>query len=113
MIFAALILLLLIVYGKHMYRPIVTALYANIIMSFVVTLIQERHNQKSFTISALLFPAISIMYLMHSNPYNLDTGSLHADSFIENIENATKKKEKLLIYFLHLAVNDRKSRKYP
>ena len=113
MIFAALILLLLIVYGKHMYRPIVTALYANIIMSFVVPLIQARHNQKSFTISALLFPAISIMYLMHSNPYNLDTGSLHADSFIENIENATKKKEKLLIYFLHLAVNDRKSRKYP
>ncbi|WP_026667317.1 EAL domain-containing protein [Butyrivibrio sp. AE2005] len=113
LLFAFLILCILIRFGKHMYRPVVIALYASIFMSFVITCIQQKHDQKSFTISTLIFPAIAIMYLMHSNPYNLETGSLHADSLIENIENALKKKDDLLIIFLHITEGDRKGYKFP
>ena len=110
--FALLILFILIRYGKHMYRPVVIALYCAIFMSFLITGIQQRLSQKSFTISTLLFPAIAIMYLMHSNPYDLETGSLHADSLSESIAAALKKKEDLLIFFLHLTDVDQNRYKY-
>jgi len=113
LIFAILIVFLLLRYGKHMYRPVVIALYATLFMSLLIIFVQQRYNEKSFTITMLLFPAISIMYLMHSNPYDLETGSLHADSFNENIEEALKKKDDLLIFYLHFLEIDQKGYKYP
>ena len=110
---ASMIVYVLIRYGKHMYRPVVKAFYAILLISLVVTFNQVRYFQRSFTMATLIFPAIAIMYLVHSNPYDLETGSLHADSFNENIESAIKKKEKLLVFFLHLINLENKQYKYP
>ncbi|MBO4458283.1 MAG: EAL domain-containing protein [Butyrivibrio sp.] len=112
-VFALIILYILVRYGKNIYRPVVIALYATLCISLIVVYIEIRYSQKSYAIATLIFPAISVMYLMHSNPYDLQTGSLNADSFEENLNNSLKKNDNLLIFCLHLLDVDRKDQKYP
>lgn len=104
---------LLVRYRNRTYRPIVMAFIGTGIVAVFVMYIQARHHQQSFTTATFLFPIIAVLYLLHANPYDLEWGSLHVDSFEERIETATKKKTDIIIFSLFLHEFEKSNRKYP
>ena len=108
-----LLLYLLIRYRNRTYRPVVTAFIGVIAVAALVMFIQANHRQQSFTTATFLFPVIAVLYLLHANPYDLEWGSLHVDSFEERIGTAAKKKKGILVFSLFMHEFEKNNRKYP
>ena len=108
-----LLLYLLIRYRNRTYRPIVTAFIGVIAVAALVMIIQANNRQQSFTTATFLFPIVAVLYLLHANPYDLEWGSLHIDSFEERIDTASKKKMGILVFSLFMHEFEKNNRKYP
>ena len=89
-------------YKDKVYRPIIVGFISTIGISLVVMYIQETHRQMSFTTATFLFPAFSVLYYLHSNSFNPETGVLPLESFESTFESFTKGKDSVLILSLFL-----------
>ncbi len=113
MILVSLIIYIMVRYKKRIFRPIILAFSFTIIFAIFVMYIQVIHNQESYSVVTFLFPALSVLYLLHSNPYDPEMGTLMLDSFDAELNNAAKKEKKLIIMSLFLREFEKSSKKYP
>lgn len=74
--------------------------YALCVVSFVsIFMVMYEHmlNHSIFTVFTFFLPLLVVMFMVHSNPYNLTTGALNAESFDEFLKNKKKKTKMLVI----------------
>ena len=102
--FVSLIVFVTLKYRDRLYRKSVIGLFGTMLVSFLILYIQGRFGQASFTVATFLFPVLAIMYLMHSNPYNVETGSISSASLKETVRFYYEKK--LPFYFMSMYLPD-------
>lgn len=112
-ILVALLLYIMIRYAERIYKPLIIAFVSTTIVSAIVMLLQGIMGQQSYTTATFLFLALSVLYLLHTNPYDPEMGSLHADAFEERINQAIRFKRQLQVVSLFLRDFQAPGKKYP
>ncbi len=101
-----------IFYLLHRYRNrMIPQIARGILLTFTLCIIllgmQGRHHQTSFTSTVFLIPVIGFMYLLHSNPFDLATGTVSGDTLPIAVRDCYRNKEKFIL--MHLEVVDMNS----
>lgn len=112
-IFVAILLYIMIRYSERIYKPLMVAFVSTTVVSIVMMLVQGIFHQHSYTTATFLFLALSVLYLLHANPYDPEMGSLHVDAFEERIAQAVKNNRELLLMSLFLREFQAPGKKYP
>lgn len=101
---------------KHQHRfvrMVILSVVETVAASFIVMGIQRLCNQTSFTVATFMFPVFALLYHVHSNPYDIETGTVSEHAFEDFVELAGSKGENC--YFMSMYMHDfeGKGRKYP
>ncbi len=102
--FVSLIVFVILKYRDKLYRKSVLGLFGTIVISFFILYNQGRHGQATFTVATFLLPVLAIMYLLHSNPYNVETGTISASALKDAVKYHYEKK--LEFYFMSMYLPD-------
>ncbi|MCR4763411.1 MAG: EAL domain-containing protein [Lachnospiraceae bacterium] len=94
-------------------KQVVFGIGATIGISVLVMTIQQIYGQSSYTVATFLFPIYALLYLVHSNPYDLEIGTINENAFDELIINSYEQKNELLLMSLFMRDFDGSGRKYP
>ena len=98
MIFMINIVYMLIKFRKRLLTKVFMGLMSVLVMSNLLLCIQGVHHQISYTSICCFLPIISIIFLFHSNPFNIDTGAVSGEYFADEIrENLSKGKEMVIM----------------
>lgn len=111
--FIAVIMTIMLMYGKRYFRRVMVGFYANIMLSFILLAMQGRHGQTSFTTVSFLFPTVAMLYLLHSNPYDIVTGVTNLQSFEDTVAYYYKRKIDFLYVSLYLPDHDHEGADIP
>ena len=109
----ATILYLLVVFRKRIYRQVIQGVIFCSLVSFITLYAQTRTDESSFTVFSFVFPAFAILYMIHSNPYDLEIGAVDAFAFEKLIEYAQKRDREFLLMELYLPDMDVEGAVYP
>ena len=60
---------------RRLYRRVINGFFAVMVISLGVLALSRIRIQSTYTASTFLFPLIAVMYLMHSNPYDVQLGA--------------------------------------
>ncbi len=104
---------LLIRYRKQIYKQIVKGLVSVWFISILVMIIQGFSAQISFTTSTLLLPMIALLYLIHSNPYDVELGTVDITAFEDTISYSHSKKIRLVLMSCFMHDFEGGGKKYP
>lgn len=100
-----------LLYSKRMIKPVRRSLLATEIIIVGILFHQNMRSTNSMTAFTFLLPIITVLILLHSRPYEPNTGALSADSFDYYLTHS-KKKGYSMDYML-LKLDTRVSRKIP
>ena len=78
---------------KHVFA----AVLSSNILTVVMVLLQQRFTQESYTSIAYCFPIICIIFIFHSNPFDLDTGAANDTYLFHALESAREHEKSLVI----------------
>ena len=87
---------------RHVYRRILVGVCASAGLAFALVYAELFFREASYTTATYLFPAIALLYLMHSNPYDFALGSVDAEAFADMMAAAFMKRQPLYIMSLNL-----------
>lgn len=107
------LLFILIRHHERVFRQIVLGIAATTGVAVLVIVVEQLYGQTSFTVATFLFPIYALLYLVHSNPYDLEVGSVNEAAFEERIASSYEKKEELLLMSLFMHDFDGNGKKYP
>ncbi len=62
--------------GKLLFKRVMLGFYGTMIIAVSVRLIQQYFQRTSLTTMSFVFPAIAMMYIIHSHPYNPTMGTV-------------------------------------
>ena len=102
--FLIIIVYLMIAHRKHLYKNAMIGVAGTIVMALIILYNQGRHAQNSLTVATFLFPIIAIMYLIHSNPFDIKTGAVSAASVADAVNYYHSKNH--AFYFINLYLPD-------
>ncbi len=100
--FVGMIFYLLIRYRARMVPQIFRGLLLTFLFCLIIHGIQGWNHQSSFTTAIYILPIIALMYLLHSNPYEMTTGAVNEEAFQDTVYEAYRKKQRMMLMFLHL-----------
>ncbi len=101
-LFVSIITFVLAKYGKKLFKRVMNGFYGTIIISFLILFMQGSHGQTSFTTVSFIFPTIAMLYLLHSNPYDVEMGVTNLESFEDTISYFSRSKTPFLYVSLYL-----------
>ncbi len=110
--YAFIIVFLLITFRKRVIRQVIVAVIGSSAIAFLLLYLQESYRSTSFTASTFLFPALTLFYMMHSNPYNLEIGAVDVTAFESMIQYCQKKKKEMILMSLLLVDQDVDGKQY-
>ena len=113
LLFFSLILIMLFVYRDRIYKRVTLGIIETICVSILVMIMQQRHAQTSYTLATFIFPIYAIFYLLHSNPYDVEIGSLGEKAFDDYVAGIQGENDQRYFMSLYLKEFDGKGRKYP
>ena len=76
-----------------LYKQIMYGFYGTMAISIIIRFAQLIQNRSSLTTMTFLFPVIAMFYVMHSNPYNVNLGTVDVRSMENMIEDMYNKKK--------------------
>ncbi len=111
--FIIVIFTMILRHKNNFVKQVVLSIAETVVASLVIMGIQRFHNQTSFTVATFLFPIFALLYHIHSNPYDIETGSVSEHAFEDLVELSVAKNENC--YFMSMYMHDfeGKGRKYP
>lgn len=83
--FLIMLVVLLALYRKRIYKRIMAGFYGTMAISFVLLYLEGRFGNTSFTVGTFLLPNIAMLYLIHSNPYDLEIGSINSKGLEDTV----------------------------
>lgn len=101
--FAATDLVLLAAVRHRLYKWVMYGFYASVLLAFSVLLLQRLlGGGSSFTVATFLFPVIAMFYIMHSNPYDAELGSIDSSALADKVRESYEKKKPFIFMSLYL-----------
>ena len=101
--FVVIDLILLAIVRHRLYKRVMYGFYASVALAFAVLLMQGLlGGGSSFTVATFLFPVIAMFYIMHSNPYDAEIGSVGSSALADAIRESYEKKKPFLFMSLYL-----------
>ena len=85
---------------KHRSRVIsqvFSGLLASVCVTVLLLVVQLLNSQVSYTSVAFFFPLLGLIFLFHSNPYDVNTGAVSESYFYEEIEEQLQKNRKIVL----------------
>ena len=111
--FVVLIVSIIIIFRKRLYKRVMTGFYGTIAISFWVLYMQGVHGQSSFTVASFLFPTIAMLYLIHSNPYDIEIGAISVRALEDMVQYNYKRGRELILMSLYLPDFDMEGKTFP
>jgi len=96
-LFTAVIFYLIIKHRNRMIRQVFWGLLGANLVALTILLMQGLHRNGSFTGVAYFLPVLGLIYLFHSNPYDIDTGAVSDSYFYHEMKEATEKRRTLVL----------------
>ncbi|MBO4899531.1 MAG: EAL domain-containing protein [Lachnospiraceae bacterium] len=111
--FLLILIYLVYQYRDRIFKPILIGVLATGGISVLVIALQQIHRQSSFTTATFVFPLYAILYLVHSNPYDIESGAVGKDGFLDKIRSSYEKNKPLLLMSLYLPEFDKGDGGFP
>lgn len=111
--FVAIIMYLMIVYRNRIFKQVMRGFYGTMLVAFIIISIQYLNNQSSFTVTTFLFPTIAMLYIIHSNPYNIELGAINITAMEDMIRYSYERKRTLIIMSLYIKEFDEEGKNFP
>ncbi len=112
-LFIGVIVYMLLRYGNRMFKQITYGILGSFAVSFLILFMQGRHDQTSFTTVTFLFPIFALLYMVHSNPYDIESGAVTESAFDDTISYQFMHGSKLLLMSLFMHDFEGVGKKYP
>ena len=100
--FIGVIFFIIIRYRNRMIPQISRGILLTFILCLVLLGLQGMHHQTSFTGTVFLIPLIGFMYLLHSNPFDLSTGAVSAETLPIAVRECFKNRESFILMYLEV-----------
>jgi len=111
--FAVLCIALVAKVRKRLFRRIMYGFYGTMAVSIAVLLLQGLTGQSSFTVASLLLPVIAMMYVLHSNPYDVTLGTNDVKVMRDLVKYYYDKKKEFLFLSLYMRTFDEEGKELP
>lgn len=98
---------------KLLYRRVMYGFYGTMAVSLIVRFTQVALNQSSLTTMTFVFPVIAMMYIMHSNPYNVTLGSVDIHAMEDMVRNMYARKAAFVYLSILLPEYDEEGKELP
>ncbi|MBQ3856818.1 MAG: EAL domain-containing protein [Ruminococcus sp.] len=59
------------------------------LISVMILALQGTHDQVSYTVAAYFFPVLGIVFMLHSNPYDVETGAISGRFLVDALRSTT------------------------
>jgi len=76
--------------------------YGTMMISFLLIFMQGRLGNTSLTVGTFLLPSIAMLYLVHSNPYDLEIGSINSKGLEDTVSYYYEKGIPMIVVSLFL-----------
>lgn len=93
---------LMVRYRNRVYKKALYGVIGTAVVSLLILYNQAKHGQSSFTVVSFMFPMIALMYLLHSSPYDIKTGTINASAFSDAVSYNYVKKRKFYLINMYL-----------
>lgn len=111
--FVVILLVMLVRYRNRIAKQIIKGILGSYTMAILMMGIQGMHHQVSFTTATFLFPVFAILYLIHSNPYDIEIGAVNVGAFEDMITYSYTHKRDILLMSLFMHDFEGRGKKYP
>ncbi len=112
-IFVALLAVLMSKIRHLVYKRILYGFYGTMVISVTIRFGQIALGQSSLTTMTFIFPAIAMLYIIHSNPYNVFLGSVDTRAMEDMVRNMHDRKENFVFLSLLLTEYDEDGKELP
>ncbi len=89
-------------YRTRILRQIFSGLLGMNIVSLGIMVMQLQHGQFSYTTVSYFFPILGIIFMFHSNPYDVDTGAISEDYFYSEQDDMIEHKHEFTLMCCHM-----------
>ncbi|MBO4864918.1 MAG: EAL domain-containing protein [Eubacterium sp.] len=113
LIYAAIIVFVMMIHRKRLYSQVMYALYGTMIVSFLILYVQSYYGNSSYTVTAFMFPAIALLYSIHSNPYSIELGAVDSRALKDMIRYLYDRKRDFVFMSLYLPDFDMEGKSFP
>lgn len=113
LIFVVLIVVLVRRVGELLYKNVVYGFLGIIAVAVVVRLGQLPLHESSLTTMSFVFPVVAMLYVMHSNPYNMSLGTVDKRALEDTVATMYERHESFIFMSLHLPDYDGEGRELP
>ena len=96
-----------------LYKRVMYGFYGTMLISLAVQIGQLLLNQSSLTTLTFIFPVIAMLYIMHSNPYNITLGSVDIRAMEDMVRFMYIRKSPFLYMSLLLPDYDAEGKEIP
>ena len=100
--FVILIAVIIFAIRKLVYKRVLYGFYGVMALSIALRFGQLFMNESSLTTITFAFPTLAMLYIMHSNPYNISIGTLDIASFENTTKSLYTKHRDFIIMSLYL-----------
>ena len=113
LVFFTLLFIIMIWHRNNVFQKVLIGVILTCIVSLLLMVSQAFNHQSSFTTASFLFPAFALLYLIHSNPYDIELGTVNADAFEDYVAYHHRKNNELIFMSLFMHDYEQKGKKYP
>ena len=96
-LFVAFLAVLLFRIRKLIYKRVLWGFYATMALAVIIRFAQLFFHDASLTTLTFVLPVMTMLYIMHLNPYNISTGTLDAKALEDMVKNLYDKKKSFII----------------
>ena len=111
--FCLVIIYMMFRYKDRLFGQIMSGFYGTMVVSFILVALQVRSGQTSFITASFAFPLLAMMYLIHSNPYDLRVGSISSGALEDLVKYYYEHGREFIIMTLYLRRFDEEEQKFP
>ena len=112
-LFFVLLAMLLTRVRNLVYKRVMYGFYGTMALSFAIRIGQLFLNEASLTTMTFVFPVIAMLYIMHSNPYNITLGAVDVRAMEDQVRTLYVRKQPFLFVSLLLPDYDAEGKEIP
>ena len=106
----ALIVFVMVHYRDHLVKQLFNGVLFMMALAVLLIFMQINFGQRSFTVASFGLVTLAILFLVHSNPFDITTGAVGESAFDDMIADGYKKHKDIMVMSLHLPEFDSHTR---
>ena len=111
--FTVLCIVLVTKVRKRLFHRIMFGFYGTVVVSLALLVLQGLTGQSSFTVASLLLPVVTMMYVLHSNPYDAMLGTNDVKAMQDLVRYYHRKNRDFVFMSLYMRAFDEEGKELP